>query len=59
MYNDVCEKALLALVAAVAPRETAALGSTSPLARAMEIHKPGTRIIHQADWIMGKLSGTL
>jgi sugar (pentulose or hexulose) kinase len=57
MYNDVAEKALLALVAAAAPKETAALGSTSPLARAMELHKPGTRILHQADWIVGKLSG--
>jgi sugar (pentulose or hexulose) kinase len=57
MYNDVAEKALLALVASAAPKETAALGSTSPLARAMELHKPGTRILHQADWIMGKLSG--
>ena len=57
MYNDVCEDALLALVASAAPRETAALGSTSPLARAMEIHKPGTRIVHQADWLMGRLCG--
>jgi sugar (pentulose or hexulose) kinase len=57
MYNDVAEKPLLALVAAAAPRETAALGSTSALARAMEFHKPGTRIIHQADWILGRLSG--
>lgn len=57
MYNDVAEKALLAIVAAQAPKETAALGSTSPLARAMELHKPGTRILHQADWLMGKLSG--
>jgi D-ribulokinase len=57
MYNDVAEKALLALVASAAPKETAALGSTSPLARAMELHKPGTRILHQADWIMGRLSG--
>ena len=57
MYNDVCEGALLALVASAAPRETAALGSTSPLARAMELHKPRTRIVHQADWIMGQLSG--
>jgi sugar (pentulose or hexulose) kinase len=57
MYNDVAEQALLALVASAAPKETAALGSTSPLARAMELHKPGTRILHQADWIMGRLSG--
>ena len=57
MYNDVCEAAQLALVAAAAPRETAALGSTSPLARAMEMASKGVRIVHQADWIVGKLSG--
>lgn len=57
MYNDVCEAAKLALVAAVAPKETAALGSTSPLARAMEMRSDAARIIHQADWIMGKLCG--
>ena len=57
MYNDVCDKANLAKIAAVAPRETAALGGTSPLARAMELVGQGTRIIHQADWVLGKLSG--
>lgn len=57
MYNDVCMKDNLTKVAAVAPRETAALGSTSPLARAMELAGHGHRIIHQADWISGKLSG--
>ncbi|PZF75314.1 carbohydrate kinase [Aestuariivirga litoralis] len=57
MYNDVCDKEMLAKIAAVAPRETAALGSTSPLARAMELTGKGNRIIHQADWILGKLSG--
>ncbi|WP_373503942.1 FGGY-family carbohydrate kinase [Aestuariivirga sp.] len=58
MYNDVCEATQLALIAAVAPRETAALGSTSPLARAMEMRGAGSRILHQADWIVGELSGT-
>lgn len=57
MYNDVCDNESLARIAAVAPRETAALGSTSPLARAMELAGKGTRILHQADWILGKLSG--
>ncbi len=57
MYNDVCEPGLLARIAAVAPRDTAALGSTSPLARAMEFQGMGVRIIHQADWILGHLSG--
>lgn len=57
LYNDVCSKENLARVTAVAPRETAALGSTSPLARAMELTGKGTRILHQADWISAKLSG--
>ena len=57
MYNDVCDAANLAKIAAVAPRETAALGGTSPLARAMELVGQGSRIIHQADWVLGKLSG--
>ena len=57
MYNDVCEANHLARITAAAPRETAALGSTSPLARAMELVGKGRRIIHQADWILGRLSG--
>lgn len=57
MYNDVCDQANLAKIAAVAPLDTAALGGTSPLARAMELVGKGTRILHQADWVMGKLSG--
>ena len=57
MYNDVALPGLLGIVAVHAAKETAALGSTSPLARAMEFHKPGSRILHQADWLMGRLSG--
>ncbi|MEY3083324.1 MAG: hypothetical protein RJA94_3309 [Pseudomonadota bacterium] len=57
MYNDVCDAANLAKIAAVAPRDTAALGGTSPLARAMELVGQGTRILHQADWVLGKFSG--
>jgi D-ribulokinase len=56
MYNDVAPADLCARVEAVAPRHTAALGSTSPLARALEL--PDTcRILHQADWIAARLSG--
>jgi sugar (pentulose or hexulose) kinase len=62
MYNDVGATEDVARVSAVAPRETAALGSTSPLARAMALRATAkgrvARIIHQADWIMGRLSGT-
>lgn len=57
MYNDVAEAAPLARIAADAPKETAALGSTSPLARAMPMQERSHRIIHQADWIAGLLSG--
>ena len=57
MYNDVAEAVDLALVAAAAPQETAALGSTSPLARALAMKEQGARIIHQADWIAGQFSG--
>lgn len=57
MYNDVAEAADLAMVAAAAPRDTAALGSTSPLARALPRRGADARIVHQADWIVGKLTG--
>lgn len=57
MYNDVAEAADLAMVAAVAAKDTAALGATSPLARALAMRGQGSRIIHQADWIVGRLSG--
>ena len=55
MYADTASDAAIALVDAVAPRATAARGRTSPLARAMDIRGP--RVLHQADWIAGRLSG--
>jgi sugar (pentulose or hexulose) kinase len=59
MYNDPSGAPLAARVAAVAPPETAAHGATSPLARAICLKgTPGlARILHQADWIAGRLSG--
>ncbi len=57
MYNDVADSVFVKRVAAVAPAETAALGGTSPLARAMMMPKTFTRIIHQADWLVGQFSG--
>jgi hypothetical protein len=57
MYNDVAEAADVALVAAAAPEDTAALGATSPLARALPMKATAQRIIHQADWIAGRFSG--
>jgi sugar (pentulose or hexulose) kinase len=57
MYDDAADAEMLKRVAACAPPETAALGSTSPLARALAMGKATPRILHQADWIAGKLSG--
>ncbi len=59
MYNDVAEEKFLAPVMKVAPEETAARGSSSPLARALEMQdKAGVKhILHQADWIAGRFSG--
>ncbi len=56
MYHDVADPSVLARVDAVAPRETAALGSSSPLARAIELQGRGVRIVHQADWIAAQFS---
>ncbi len=59
MYNDLAERADIERVARAAPRETAALGGSSPLARAIAMQgvaKP-SRILHQADYIAGRLCG--
>jgi len=57
MYNDLAERADVDKVLAAAPMETAARGSSSPLARALSMQKGATRILHQADWLSGKFSG--
>ena len=57
MYNDVAEAADVALVASAAPEETAAVGATSPLARALPMKAYAAHIVHQADWIAGQFSG--
>lgn len=59
LYNDASAAGAAERLAAFAPKETAALGATSPLARAIELQAtPGLwKIVHQADWIAGRLSG--
>ncbi|WP_235830102.1 FGGY-family carbohydrate kinase [Algihabitans albus] len=60
LYNDRVEgPGIPAAIAEVAPRTSAAHGSSSGLARAMALAaNPGTRrIVHQADWVAGLLSG--
>jgi D-ribulokinase len=60
MYDEPCEDVrVLETIAAYAPRNTAALGRTSGLARALLMQRrPGVRrLLHQADWIAGRLIG--
>ncbi|WVT72058.1 FGGY-family carbohydrate kinase [Sinorhizobium chiapasense] len=60
MYNDpVADRALLDAVSAHAPRESAAHGATSGLAKLLAFQSvPGTfRVIHQADWLAGHFTG--
>ncbi len=57
MYNDVADPAHVTLIKATAPSETAAHGATSPLARAIPRQAGVARILHQADWLMGKFCG--
>lgn len=59
MYNDaVTDKQLLANIAAVMPPTSAAGGATSGLAKALQFAALNpTHIVHQADWIVGKLTG--
>jgi D-ribulokinase len=54
MYNDLAEKENVNRVVAAAPKETAALGGSSPLARSLGIMNGAARIVHQADWLMGQ-----
>lgn len=60
MYNDaVDDPAIPAAIGKVAPRESAAHGAASALARAIVLQdRPGVvAIVHQADWIAGLLAG--
>lgn len=60
MYNDpVADRAILDRIAAEAPVTSAAHGATSGLAKALVFQPtPGiARLLHQADWIAGQLSG--
>lgn len=60
MYNDpVTDPTILAAVAALAPRESAAHGPTSGLAKALALQsRPGVvAVLHQADWIAAQLTG--
>jgi sugar (pentulose or hexulose) kinase len=60
MYNDVCEdQTVLEQISAVAPRNSAAHGASSGLAKAILLARTSgcARIQHEADWITSCLSG--
>ena len=63
MYNDTRATAEAHQIAQVAPLDSGAQGDSSGLARLMWLLKntpspqPHHSVVHQADWMMGKLSG--
>jgi sugar (pentulose or hexulose) kinase len=59
MYNDGRSLDEAQRIAEIAPRESAAHGATSALAKLLHL-KPGpdaAHALHQADWLIGKLTG--
>lgn len=62
MYDEPCkDEVVMRAIADCAPTDSAARGATSALARALVMQgRPNVRyVLHQADWITGKLSGRL
>ncbi len=58
LYNDPAEPRDVVAVARVMPADSAAGGATSPLARALRLHREGaSRLLHEADWVAGRLLG--
>ena len=61
MYNDAINDVdILASIAAHAPAASAVHGASSGLARAISLQgnaHGASRILHQADWIVGRLCG--
>ena len=62
MYNDASAAHLSGRIKEVAPLESGAHGSTSPLARLLVLqaqHPEARHALHQADWIAARLTGRL
>lgn len=59
MYNSEATIETARRIAAVAPPDTIAIGRSSALARAIDLQSKHEiiRLVHQADWISGQLSG--
>lgn len=60
LYNDASAAHLAAPIADLAPPESAAHGATSPAARLLLLqgrHAGAVLALHQADWLVGRLTG--
>jgi sugar (pentulose or hexulose) kinase len=58
MYNDRALQSTVDALAQLLPEDSAARGITSPLARMIDMQRPGTfKLLHQADWLSGRFSG--
>jgi D-ribulokinase len=60
LYNDASAAHLAGRIAALAPPESAAHGGTSPAARLLLLqgrHDSAVHALHQADWLMARLTG--
>jgi sugar (pentulose or hexulose) kinase len=62
MYDDSRSRSEAAMIAACAPADSPALGATSSLSKALYLQQrlPGRGpylVLHQADWILGRLTG--
>ena len=58
MYNDKALPDTIDALERILPEDSAARGVTSPLARMIELQRPGIyKMLHQADWLTGRFSG--
>lgn len=58
MYHDQALPSTLDALERILPEQSAARGGTSPLARMIEMQRPGIyKMLHQADWLAGQFSG--
>jgi sugar (pentulose or hexulose) kinase len=58
MYDDTALAPTVEALARILPENSAARGATSPLARMIDMQRPGiVKFLHQADWLTGQFSG--
>jgi len=58
MYNDRALPRTIEALSRILPEHSAAQGVTSPLARMIDMQRPGIhKFLHQADWLTGQFTG--